>query len=276
MKINKSTCTNCQICVDVCVTDSINLSDYSINKDSCFNCSLCLAACPTKSITFNNESVISLDKKYTPSSENIEYLIKSRRTHRNFQDKKIPIDIINKICGLLKFAPTGTNSQNVFITVVPTKEKVKLLSQKMFKYFYTLSSIFLNYFFYPFLIVFIGSNKTSKLFKYKKGLLKYQEGKDILTFNAPCLFIFHAPKNGPTPEQDCSIWSTTGVYYAESLGLGTCFNGFLVYGLNANKKIKKSLGIPKDHKIYSTFLLGYPKYKFVNSVIREETKLNIV
>jgi hypothetical protein len=43
-----------------------------------------------------------------------------------------------------------------------------------------------------------------------------------------------------------------------------------------NSKFKKMCKIPKNHRIYSTFLIGYPKYSFKREVLREKSKINIL
>ncbi len=276
LKINKNKCINCGICVESCITGSINLEEHTINQETCFGCGHCIAICPKSAITYDDK----LTENFTDiniKERDFNNLIYSRRTIRNFKEKEVPENVIKKIIDLLKYSPTGTNSQKIHITVLSSRESIKKLSDNIMRHFTFMSKVFLNYFFYPFLFLIIGLKRALKLSRYSRRLKEYWDGKNILSYDAPCLFIFHAPKSASTPDMDCNIASTTGgVFHAEIMGLGTCINGFIVHGINSNARIKKSLGIPKDHKVYSTFLLGYSKYKYRRRVVRDEISHNII
>jgi len=273
--INKNKCNLCGRCKNVCLLNCINIDDLSINMESCFKCYHCMAICPNGAIEFDGV-VSNKINSYKIRSNDFKNFILSKRSHRNYLNKEVTKELLLELADLLRFSPTGTNSQNVYMTILSTRDKVKKLADMVMKYYMILSAIFLNIIFIPFLFIILGIKKTLKLNNLKKELKRYKDGEDILTFNVPSVFIFHAPKRISTPDQDCIIASTIGTIYAELKGLATCFNGFLVYGINANSKIKKYLEIPKDHKVYSAFLLGYPKYKFIREVIREEAKINII
>ena len=275
MNINKKECTQCNLCLEICIAKAIDIDTYYIDKNKCNNCLHCLAICPNEAISYKNKISSSLSN-YNIPGENFENFVFSKRSHRFFLNKKVPSDILLKIANLLRFSPSGTNTQQVYITILGSKEKVKTVSTKIMKYFIFISNTFLNFLFFPVLFLFLGKAKTIRLHKMKPYLKRYSKNDDILTYNAPALFIFHAPKSSSTPEQDCTIWSTIGTLYAETLGLATCFNGFIVYGINYNRSIKNSLKIPKNHKVYSTFLLGYPKFKFKKKVFRENAKINLI
>jgi hypothetical protein len=60
---------------------------------------------------------------------------------------------------------------------------------------------------------------------------------------------------------------------AHALGLGCCFNGFLVNAVNHSRKIKSWLGIPADHRCYSTMGLGFPNMKYQRLVPRHPPKV---
>jgi hypothetical protein len=66
------------------------------------------------------------------------------------------------------------------------------------------------------------------------------------------------------------------MYFAESMGIGTCFNGFLVIGINTCKKARKYLNIPKGHKIYESFTAGYAEFSYNRGVLRKDLNVNFV
>ena len=60
---------------------------------------------------------------------------------------------------------------------------------------------------------------------------------------------------------------------ADTLGIGCCLNGFLVAVANQDKKIKKWLGIPGNHKAHAAMTLGYKNMKFQRLVKRNPVKV---
>jgi nitroreductase/NAD-dependent dihydropyrimidine dehydrogenase PreA subunit len=271
-EINISKCSDCGICADLCPSENIDLEAKSFINETCLECCHCMSVCPVSAITFNGNITKNIKNKV--SSSDFRDLALSRRSIRNYLDKEIPKEKLMEIADFLSFSPTGTNSQKVNITILSSKEKVQLLTKKIMKFYITLSkfAVILS----PLMYILIGIKKTKRILKFRKNLQRYIDGKDILSYNAPALFIFHVPKSASTPDQDCSIASTLGVHYAETLGFGTCFNGFIVYAFALNKSLKKDLNIPKDHKVYSTFLLGYPKYSFKREVLRKKINVNLI
>ena len=69
-----------------------------------------------------------------------------------------------------------------------------------------------------------------------------------------------------TPEVDGAIASTQMVLLAETLRLGTCYIGFLIWAIGNSKELKKFLEIPEDNKALVAFTVGYPDVEFLRFV----------
>lgn len=268
--INKEICTDCQLCVNDCVARAITKENKDIIANRCILCSHCTAICPVEAITINGTSGEKLSSLSEDFSSNMETLVKGRRSIRTYKEKTVSKEIIRTVLNTVVHAPTGTNSRKVSITVLDSREKIEILTDILMNHFDKITRLLLNPLTWPILFLFVGRNKTEKLFNYKKLIRKYGKGKNILTHDAPLLMIFHVDKSSSSPSQDGIIWSTTAMYVAESHGLGTCFNGFLVIGLNTCRKARKYLGIPKGNRIAETFTAGYPVYTYKRSAVRED------
>jgi len=106
---------------------------------------------------------------------------------------------------------------------------------------------------------------------------KWDEGVDQLLHHAPALIIIHMKKSiATTPEIDAAIASTQMVLLAETLGLGTCYLGFLIWAIEDSGELKKMLGIPPENKALVAFTLGYPKVEFLRFVARNPAKVSWV
>ena len=62
---------------------------------------------------------------------------------------------------------------------------------------------------------------------------------------------------------------------ANTMGIGVMFNGFLVRIADANKDLKKWLGI-ENETICACMLLGYPKQKYVKTAPRKKADITIL
>lgn len=66
------------------------------------------------------------------------------------------------------------------------------------------------------------------------------------------------------------------VLMAESLGLGTCFCGFLNSTANSHPELKKMLQIPEKNDVILSFTLGYPSVKYLRMVPRNPAEVSFL
>jgi hypothetical protein len=110
-----------------------------------------------------------------------------------------------------------------------------------------------------------------KLKRYKDRFIERQQTNDSqICHHAPAVLLFHGEvsKTGMT-EADASIWATYTSIYASTLGLGTCFNGFIVKAMGKKSKLNSQFKVPASHQVYASLLVGYPKVKYRNEASRQ-------
>ncbi|HAR48896.1 MAG TPA: hypothetical protein DCR81_02060 [Smithella sp.] len=56
--------------------------------------------------------------------------------------------------------------------------------------------------------------------------------------------------------------------------MGTCLTGLLTMPLRYSGKLRKKLNVPKDKLIYASLVMGYPAYRFTNTVSRKNRRYN--
>ena len=274
--IDTEECTRCGLCRKDCVANAIEEATMTVNNDLCIRCSHCSAICPVGAVAFNGETGTLLNKLPENMDLYFETLIKRRRSIRHYKNKILDDSTIKRILEIVNHAPTGTNSQKVSVTVVNSFEKMHELSDIAMRFFRFLMSVLINPFTYPIIVLLSGFKGLKRLVYYKKNINRYFEGENILTPDAPALFVFHVSKRSSCPSEDGVIWATTAALYAESLGLGTCYNGFLVRGINSSDRLRRFLNIPKTNKVYEVFTAGYPDVKYVRSAYKSELKSTVI
>ena len=281
--IDLEKCNECGICCDICrrcfvkTDDKINVS---AGEDNCILCAHCVAVCPTGAIA--HEKLLStgledLRKAYVPEPEGFTQFLRSRRSHRNFQEKEIPQSVLETLVDTCRYAPTGSNVQNVEILVIQDRERIAKLSNLT--------------------VEFIRRNvaqveaKTAELkvagkeipadLQYaiqtlagRRRVLAAQEmGRDPIFHKAPAVMVFHSIPLTSTPKDNGVLTAHTAALTAMTLGVETCYIGYFEYAANNHPPVIEDLGLPPGNVVTSVLMLGYPKYKFVRAVDRKPLRV---
>lgn len=273
--IDEERCIKCELCVKTCTPKVINPKDGTVDSARCMLCSHCIAICPKDAVSQSREYGEYITD-FNISAESFENLIHYRRSIRNYTRKEVSGETLERFLNLMSYSPTGTNSQESYITVIQGRERVAEFSFKLISFFQRVVKLILNPVTYPILRVLLGKTKANKFYSYRTYLTNLKEGEDILSYNAPLVVIFHSSNKASTPEMDSNIQASYASLHAVTLGLGTCFNGFIAKGLNFNKKLKREYNIPKNHKVYNSLLVGYPELNYKKKVIRKINPINVI
>jgi len=118
-----------------------------------------------------------------------------------------------------------------------------------------------------------------------KGLTRYRESfirkqltnSSMVCHHAPAVMLFHG-KAGKfdMSDADANIWAANTAMYSKTLGLGSCYIGFIVKAMERNKILKQEMNIPPDHKVYAALALGYPKVNYKNETSRQSPRVNFI
>jgi nitroreductase len=98
-------------------------------------------------------------------------------------------------------------------------------------------------------------------------------GRDLILHNAPVLIVLHGPALSFFASDNCNIAAANICNYAHSMGLGTCFIGFVTLSSRFSKKLCSLLKLPKGRTIYSSLVVGHPKYSYPYTASRKPPKI---
>jgi nitroreductase len=166
----------------------------------------------------------------------------------------------------MKHYPSASNARPVEITVVKTKEIVQKLNdqtaQKLINTIRFITSPMLM----PILQLLAPKLDLPRLNSYKKQFMARQTpGSSQVCHHAPAVLLFHAPVTKYSmAAADAYIWATYTSIYANTLGLGSCFNGFISQAMSRRKVMRKEFKLPAGHQVYAALLIGHPKVKYTN------------
>ena len=226
----------------------------------------CVAICSEGSVSilgYGPDEGMSLPSELMPKPEQLEMLIKGRRSMRNYRDENIDPLVIDKLLEVAGHAPSGHNDRELLYTLVDDKGTVFDIREE----------------------AFAGLEKLVKEEKLPEGMEMFVDimdawktsGTDILFRGAPHLLIVSALKESASPLHDSIIALTTFELYAQSMGVGTIWNGLATLTITELvPSLKKRLGIPEDHKIGYVMGFGYPAIQYEKTVNRGKPQVNRV
>ena len=212
ININQKTCKKCLMCSEVCPNKILirNISNELRTRpdriDLCFKCGQCMAVCSTKSITVDGLSY-ETDFFELPQNGSNDYeksfydMIHTRRAIRNFKDKSVPKELLEKIVEAISFAPPGFPPLKIKIIVVQDTKLIRKALPYMIKFYDKLVAMMKK----PIYRFFIKKEAGEKKFKLMQSHLipllisrlpELKNGtEDTITRNAPAMILFLADKN---------------------------------------------------------------------------------
>ena len=270
IKINQETCNKCGICADECPRRIITLPDGDFPQllapveASCNACGHCVAVCPSGSLSHRDSpleisSKIQENLKINP--EQVEQLLKSRRSARVFKNKPVSHEIITRLIGDARYAPTGHNLQEVEWLVIDNEKELDHIE--------ALGIDWLQWVIKELPKMAAESNMEEKLARQK---LKH----DAFLRGAPVLIVTHASDAGSVSLLG-AIDSANALSFldltASSLGLATCWAGYVYIMANTLPPFKEALALPEGHATYGCVLLGYNKFKYHRIPVRKVPRI---
>ena len=269
--IDVETCIGCGQCSTDCPAMIIGMETGipTIAQDLeqfCIRCMHCVAICSEGSVSilgYSPDQGMQLPSELMPKPEQVEMLIKGRRSMRNYRDENIDPSVIEKLLEVAGHAPSGHNDRELLYTLVDDKGIVFDIREE----------------------AFAGLEKLVQEEKLPQGMEMFVDimdawktsGIDILFRGAPHLLIVSGLKESASPLHDSIIALTTFELFAQSMGVGTIWNGLATLTITELvPALKKRLGIPEDHKIGYVMGFGYPAIQYEKTVNRGKPQVNRV
>lgn len=285
--INYEKCTVCGLCAKVCKGVPLYLENGKIIIDEtrifgCVACGQCVTVCPEGCITVEGRDLFPNDlfeiphKESRANYEQLKSLMLSRRSIRDFKDKGVEREVIDKIISAASTAPMGIPPSDVEILVLNGRDKVNEFTNDIIQYMKST-----KWMFSPFMLKlwrpFIGKEQYESFKSFLIPVInlfieKNAEGIDWLLYDAPLAMYFHtSPYSEPA---DPLIAATYAMLSAESLGLGSCMIGTIGFCLKYSKKLKKKYGIPLKNQQGIMVIFGYPAVKYKRAIKRRFANVN--
>jgi len=277
-------CSGCELCVSVCKDFGLQMIDGKVSLTEnplfgCLACGHCMAICPECAIeihgrTLSPDNLYDLPpKESTANYEQLHNLLKRRRSIREFTDKPVAKDLIDKILDAASTAPMGIPPSDVNVLVLDTQEKVRTFSQDYCRY---LESVqwYVSGWFLAIMRPFWGKVNDEMFKRFIRPLFKIyighmKQGKDLVSYDAPlAIYFYGSPFADPA---DPLIAATYAMIAGESLGLGSCMLGGihpLIQNGKKAKKLREKYGIKFSSREGLFVIFGHPNIKYSKGIKR--------
>jgi nitroreductase/NAD-dependent dihydropyrimidine dehydrogenase PreA subunit len=258
--VDQEKCSKCGECVSDCPSKVIAMSAEGYpaiapeNEAGCYRCQHCLAICPTAAV-----SILGLAPEQSqprtglPLPEQLEALIKLRRSVRRYQEEDLDPALIQRLLEVSWYAPTGVNARQVRFTVVDNRARMAQVRDEVMAGLGRL----------------VRENLLPEPFAHFASIVSAWEehGVDVIFRDAPHLLIASTPRQAPTPLADCLIALSYFDLYAQASDVGTLWGGLAKYAIDdLVPETRKILGIPEDHIIGYAMMFGRSAVQYPRGV----------
>ena len=281
-QVNLETCTGDGICAEVCPENALEMADekavtVDARADFCIHCGQCVAVCPTESLKMPDlpmEDFERLAKRPFGYEEFFDFL-KSRRSVRVFKDKPVERDVITKILNAAATAPMGIPPHTTETVVIDQREELDFLLGALVKEYELTVKGFSNPLTRAMIRLSAGTEDYGVLKNHAVDVARFaneayhRDGTDRYMYRAPVLMLFHGNRWTMSYEENAHLVCHHSMLAAVALGLGTTIIGLIPPIVNRSKPLRERYGIPKDNKVLTSLILGYPKYKYRQSIHRD-------
>ncbi|MBX2975809.1 MAG: nitroreductase family protein [Ignavibacteriaceae bacterium] len=292
IKIEPEKCTGCGNCVKVCKDLSLIIDNHKVRISDtsvfgCIGCGHCMAICNTGAIKIVGREISSTDLfELPPHEEKVDYdefftLLQRRRSVREFLDKAVEPEIIEKILNAAKTSPMGLPPSDVNVLVLSGKEITRAFAVDFCEYLKNIKW-FVSKWFLTLMRPFWGKANDEMVKGFVKPLFdvylkNMEEGINLVNYDAPlAIYFYGSPYTDPA---DPIVAASTAMYAAESLGLGTCMLGgihpLIQYGKKA-KLFREKQNIKYKSREGLFVIFGYPSVHYKKGINRTFASVTIM
>lgn len=282
--IDEEKCILCGKCIEVCKDFSLEIRDNKLVTSAnplfgCIGCGHCMAICPEGAIEISGRETGFKDLFILPeASQAADYnqlnaLLERRRSIREFAEKEVSADIIEKIVNAARTSPMGLPPSDVNVLILGSRDAVRSFGLDFCGYLNDMKW-FVSGWFLALMRPFWGKANDEMFKGFVKPMFKFfikkrDEGINMVTYDAPlAMYFYGSPYTDPA---DPIIAATVAMYAAESLGLGTCMIGSihpLIQNGKRAREFREKYNIKYTSREGLVVLFGYPAIKYEKGIRR--------
>jgi nitroreductase/NAD-dependent dihydropyrimidine dehydrogenase PreA subunit len=265
--IDPESCARDGLCAAVCPLGCIEWESGGLpaphDKKSayCIQCGHCVAVCPHGALRLDtlDGGQVPLDRSLTPTAQQVEQLLRGRRSMRAFKPEPPDREQVARLLGLTQYAPSGHNARPVRWIVAPDGAAVRRVAEAVVEWMRTE----------------VEAETPLAGALHLAGLVRaFDAGVDLICRDAPMLAVAHVPVRGITPMEDGVIAVTYLELAAAGAGLGACWCGYLCAAARHDPAVLRLLGVPEGRALGGALMLGRPARRFAAAPPRPKAEIS--
>ncbi len=259
--VNKEKCIRCGQCIRDCMSKCLSMTpegipglDYQHGLGPCGACQHCMGVCPTGALSWGGIDPEKLGPVRFADPDDMLGMIKGRRSIRQYKDKDISDDMLQKIGNMLAYPPKGGNSDILRFSLVGSRARMQEIREATYKVLRGGS---------PFIELLVNS---------------YKNGRDLIYWNAPAMLIsfVNSAAAGGGEMADPAISLSYAELYANSLGLGCLWDNLAASMVSQIPEVQRLVGMPEGYRSGSVLLLGEPAVSYKRVAQKNENVTKII
>jgi len=293
IKIHVEKCTGCGLCVSVCKDFSLEMENGKVIISNyplfgCIGCGHCMAICPEGAIeihgrTMSPDQLFDLPLIQSAANYNqVLALLQRRRSIREFQDKEVEPELLEKILLAARTAPMGLPPSDVNVLILGSRRKTRAFAEDFCDYLEGMKWL-VSKWFLALMRPFWGKNNDEVFRGFVKPMFKaytdqMRQGINLVNYDAHmALYFYGSPYADPA---DPIVAATYAMIAAESLRLGSCMLGAihpLIQNGKKAKRFREDHGIKYPSREGLFVIFGHPSVRYKKGILRtfaSENKLN--
>ena len=259
-QVDLDRCSQCGACVKSCQAELLLLDPYPTMLDNglCILCGHCLAVCPTAAVSLGEETPgRALPAPGAHNPEDLKNLILGRRSMRHFKNKDVTPDVMDDLLDTAWNAPTGANRRALQFSLLADRAAMHKFRTLVYRK--------------------VAENiKKPDLQQHpampymRHAVMTWADSKqDVIFRGAPHAVIVSSLPHAATGKEDAIIALSYLELYAQSLGLGTLWNGLLTWAIKDFAPcLQGALRLPENAVTRYAMVFGYPGLTYRRTVNR--------
>ncbi|MFX1538939.1 MAG: nitroreductase family protein [Promethearchaeota archaeon] len=272
IEIIQELCIKCGNCVKSCPSNIFSMDQDIVGvefEEYCILCGHCIAICPENAVRHEKldfEQFREILPTHKINPQDLYALFQTRRSIRNFEEKAISRDLIKLLISEARYAPTGSNLQNIEYLVLQNQAIPPFVAN-------------VRNFYADVLKIFESSESDDptilrRIRKWGYWLSEAEKERDALFYDPPVIIVVYAPTDDSMAPLSVGFAVAYLMLAAHVNGLGTVNIGYAVEAIRRRPKIAEELGISVDkYGVLAVLSMGYPKYEYSRIPIRNPASI---
>ncbi|MEN6615232.1 MAG: nitroreductase family protein [Syntrophorhabdus sp.] len=272
ISINPDKCRRDGLCVRICpkvfsagTQDTVPVAE---RPQFCNGCGHCLLICPAGAIELRDiaaDRIHTIQSSLLPSFEQVREMIRARRSIRNFLEKRVSQECIDRIIDAARLAPSAKNMQSTRFTIIEDPAVLNSIAVTTAQWLGRSARKLRNPVIRSLYLIRGMATKDDLerwVGQYELTAQNMKKGMDTILYKAPLLILFHAGRKVRFAEANANLALQNATFAGQALGIGSFYTGYVVSACTYEKTIPDMLRIPRDHRVYAGLAMGHPRITF--------------